>query len=142
VQPKTNASVLNAHPGHVNRFLAKFSRRILSLLQWYHRSTLRIVALEIRNFPLRIVATIRTPYLRLGNTLFSASRDRSMGNFEDENKYQHVCSASIKELRGNHPWVGPLDLEIAAQMHRRGALWAFDNPDHVSSLGKGTQSIR
>ena len=94
---------------------------------------LRIVVLEIRSFPLRIVAAIRTPFLQLGNTLYSASRDRSMGTFEEERKYQRVCSASIKELRRNHPWVGPLDLEIAAQMHRQGALWAFDNPHHLPS---------
>jgi hypothetical protein len=120
--------------------IAKFARIPLSLAQWFQHSTLRIVALEIRNFPLRIAAVINTPYLRMGNTLFSASRDRSMGNFVQESKYQRVCSASIQALRDNHPWAGPLDLEIAAQMHRQGALWAFDNPGHLSCPDKKIQN--
>jgi hypothetical protein len=90
------------------------------------------VALETRSFPLRIAAAISIPYLHLENTLVSASLDRSMGNFAEKRKYQRVCSASIKELQGDHRWIGPLDLEIAAQMHRPVALWAFDNPYHVS----------
>ena len=139
---ETTANISNVRLVRANDPRAKISRLVLSLLQWYLRSTLRIVALEICSFPLRIVAAIRTPYLRLGSTLFSANRDRSMGNFVEERKYQHACSASIRELQDNHRWVGPLDLEIAAQMHRQGALWAIDNSYPPFSPGIRTRSIQ
>jgi hypothetical protein len=136
----STASVWSIHPPLAVRLRSKFRRLVSSPLRWYRQSMLRIVVLEIQSFPLRIVAAINTPPLRLGRTLFDLRKDCSMGNFDEENRYERICSASIRELQGNHPWVGPLDLEIATQMHRQGALWAFDSPEHLSCHGNETHS--
>ncbi len=137
---RSMASIWNVHPPLASRLRSKFRRIATSPLRWYRQSTLRIVALEISTFHLRIVAAINTPSLRLGRTLYSPQRDRSMGNLDEESRYERICSASIRALQDNHPWVGPLDLEIATQMHRQGALWAFDNPDHLSCPDNETHS--
>jgi hypothetical protein len=49
-----------------------------------------------------------------------------MGNFDQESKYQGVCTRYIQELQEKLLWIEVLDLEIVAQPHRAGALWARD----------------
>ena len=99
----------------------------VSLGQFYLDSTLRLLVLEIRAFPLRILALRQFPLLRLGNTLSAVAWDQGIGNFGQENKYALACMSRIQELRRTHPWVTPLDLEIASHMHRWGAIWYRDN---------------
>jgi hypothetical protein len=136
VQPHSfsTAKELNVQKGIANALQSKFQRYLFSLLQRFRQSTLRLVVLEILYFPRRIAAVITDPWLRYGNTLYVPSRDRSIGNLAEENTHSRACIYRIQELERTHRWVGPLDLEIAAQMHRQGALWALD------TFGKGKQS--
>lgn len=96
------------------------------LLRWFHRSTLRLVVLEIRSFPLRIPAALKTHWLRFGCSLYDPVRG-SMGSFEEENRYSRACSSHLRELRRDHPWVTPLDEELASRSHQAGAIWAIRN---------------
>lgn len=132
----SKARILCVPQGILSALSPKLVWRLLSPVRWFHESKFRVVLLEIRNLPLRITAACQVPSPHLGTTLYSASRDRSMGNFVEESKYQHVCREHIQELRENHRWVCLLDLEIAAQMHRQGALWARD------TFGNGTDSTK
>lgn len=126
-QTASTARKSYVQPGIANALQSICVRGRTSLLLWFRRSTLRVVVLEIRCFPLRMIACVTTPFLRHGTTIYAANRDRSMGSFDEERKYQRACTLHIQELQGNHPWVGPLDLEIVAQAHRQGALWVRDN---------------
>jgi hypothetical protein len=110
-----------------NALHASAVRPLLSLLRLYRQSRIRLAVLEIRGFPLRIAVSCGNPLLRYGNTLYSPNRDRSMGTFEEENRYSRACMNHIQELERDHHWVASLDLELAAQSHRAGALWAMDN---------------
>jgi hypothetical protein len=74
-----------------------------------------------------------------GVTIWSARRDRSMGNWDRESKYQADCTRYIQELQEKLPWVGALDLNIVAQGHRAGALWALDT---LRSEIHNTEQIR
>jgi hypothetical protein len=71
-----------------------------------------------------------------------------MGNFDQESKYQDVCTRYIQELQGKLLWIGLLDLEIVAQAHRAGALWALDtlgnethSTEQIRPSGNNTPSI-
>jgi hypothetical protein len=111
------------------------SRVQTSLALWFYHSTLRVLALEILHFPLRMSACVTNPDVERGGvTIWSAQRDRSVGNWDQESKYQSDCTRYIQELQEKFPWVGALDLNIVAQGHRAGALWALD------TLGNGTHS--
>jgi hypothetical protein len=125
VEPVASEGIWNVRAGSASSPRAKFLYRMCAPLRWYRVSTLRIVALEIRAFPLRIAAALRTPSLRLGNTVFSPLWGRSMATQVEENKLLQSCIVDIQELQSRQRWIGPLDLEICAEMHRRGALSAL-----------------
>jgi hypothetical protein len=114
----------------LNGLLSTPSRLRTFLVLWYRQSTLRILALEILRFPLRMSACVTTPYIRRGVTIYAARRDRSMGNLVQESKYQDACTRYIQELMEKLPWAVALDLEVAAQAHRAGALWVRDTLDN------------
>jgi hypothetical protein len=125
----------NVLRGTLNALRSIPSHARISLILWFYRSTLRVLALEIRCFPLRIAACVTNPDVQQGGvTIWSARRDRSMGNWGQESKYQAVCTRYIQELQEKLPWAGVLDLNIVAQGHRAGALWA------LGTLGNGTHS--
>lgn len=69
-----------------------------------------------------------------GVTIWSAQRDRTVGNWDRESKYQSDYTRYIQELQEKFPWVGALDLNIVAQGHRARALWMLD------TLGNGIRS--
>ena len=103
---------------------AKFLYRLGAPLRWWQHSRFRIVAQEIRAFPRRISAVLRTPHLRFGYCLLSCSESRNTGNFVAESEFVHACKTDMRQLQANHRWAGVLDLEIAAQAYRAGAGWA------------------
>ena len=127
IQIDATAMGSRAQRGIVNGLRSKIHRWQVSLHRAYLRSTLRLVALEIRNFPLRIEAIRKHPSIRYGSTILAASWDRGIGNVYLENRYSRSCMSRIQELQKDHHWLGPLDEEIAARMYRWGALWALDN---------------
>lgn len=111
------ANALQSIPSHVQT----------SLAQWFSQSLLRVLALEILHFPRRMSACVTNPDVQQGGvTIWSAQRDRTVGNWDQESKYQSDCTRYIQELQEKFPWVGALDLNIVAQGHRAGALWMLD----------------
>ena len=129
MQPHTHitARETNALKGILDDLRTILLRARTSLAQWFSHSTLRVLALEILHFPLRMSACATNPDVQQGAvTIWSARRDRSIGNWNQESKYQDACTRYIQELQEKLPWVGALDLNIVAQGHRAGALWALD----------------
>ena len=87
-----------------------------SLVQWFSHSLLRVLALEILHFPLRMSECVTNPDVEQGEvTIWCAQRDQTVGNWDRESKYQSDCTRYIRELQEKCPWVGPLDLNIVAQ---------------------------
>jgi hypothetical protein len=122
--------------GTPNAPRSTWQRFLAFLYRGYRLSTLRLVVIEIRCFPLRIAAATKEPLLRYGNTFHSYQWDDGIGNLDEESKYRRACICRIQELQASHPWVGPIDLDLALYMHRKGALWALD------TYGKRTQSTQ
>ncbi len=121
--------------GIVNGLLSIPSRVQTSLAQWFAHSLLRVLALEILHFFLRMSECVTNPDVERGGvTIWCAQRDRTVGNWDRESKYQSDCTQYIRELQEKFPWIGALDLNIVAQGHRAGALWMLD------TLGNGTHS--
>ncbi len=135
-QPDATAKRFDVDWGTASVPRSKFWRFCSSLLRRYRQSTLRLLALEILCLPRRIRAIVNDPILRYGNTFQCGLWDDGIGNFQEERRYSHVCMGRIQELRASHPWVGPIDLDLALYMHRKGALWA------LHTYGKGTQSTQ
>lgn len=108
-----------------------------SLVPWFYHSLLRVLALEILHFPLRMSECVTNPDVERGGvTIWCARRDRTVGNWDRESKYQSACTQYIRELQEKFPWVGALDQNIVAQGHRAGALWMLD------TLGNEIHSIQ
>jgi hypothetical protein len=126
------ASGSGALRGIGDRLRAKRKYAVASFLRWFLQSKLRLLALEIRSVFPRIAACLTIPLLQYGNTLYEPSLG-SMGSPEDENRYTRACMAHIQELRREYPWASPVDVELAAQSHQAGAIWALRN------FGKGTR---
>lgn len=121
--------------GIVNGLLSIPSRVQTSLVQWFSHSLLRVLALEILHLPRRMSECVTNPDVERGGvTIWSAHRDRTVGNWDRESKYQSDCTQYIQDLQEKLPWVGALDLNIVAQGHRAGALWMLD------TLGNGIHS--
>jgi hypothetical protein len=130
----------NVLRGIVNALQTILSRARISLVQWFSHSLLRVLALEILHLPLRMSECVTNADVEQGGvTIWSARRDRSMGNWDRESKYQADCTRYIQELQEKLPWVGALDLNIVAQGHRAGALWALDT---LRSEIHNTEQIR
>lgn len=129
MQSQTVSTAKESHvqTGIVNALQAKLRKFPSFLLRAYRQSTLRLLVLEIRSFPLRILAIVRSSSLRYGSMILAANWDHGIGNIYLENRYSRSCIHHIRELQKDHRWLGPLDEEIAARMYRWGALWALDN---------------
>ena len=96
------------------------SNRRRSLFPWWPHSTLRKMAMEIRNFPLRILASRQLPnwgLYRLPKTPEGLP----------PNSFLQSCSECIQGLQEEFPWVGYLDAEILARAYAEGSRWAFGN---------------
>src|SRR5579863_1334379 len=116
-------------PGTSSSPRAKFLYRLRALQRWWSESIFRIVAQEIRAFPQRILAALRTPHLRLGYSLLSSHLGRSIQNPYEVSAFVRACKTDMEKQRANHPWLSVLDCEILSQSHQLGAEWAFDTID-------------
>lgn len=115
---------------------AKFAYRLCAPLRWWSRSTLRIVALELCSFPLRMAAILRTPSLREGVPIPLGPLGYNLRSFGQAYSYLHACTQGMQCLQSQRRLISPLDLQIYAQAFQRGATWAA----HKSCSGKSTES--
>lgn len=88
-------------------------------------STLRIVVCEVYRFPRRILAILEDSYLRLGPALPSDPRQTGQMSLRQESTFLFGCTDDIKALSMEHPWMGPLDQQLAGKAYRAGAALAF-----------------
>ncbi len=89
-------------------------------IRCWHHSTLRILAEEVRNFPRRIRATLKSAYIRFGYTLptyltFDYRESRGQGY-----EFASACNRDIKKLHRENPCAGSLELELAAAAYQAG----------------------
>jgi hypothetical protein len=95
----------------------------------------RIVVQEIRNFPRRIRAILRTSDLRFGPSVPLSLWDHSWAGFSRENKFLDACSSDMEQIMNQHSWCGYLDAEIAGLSFQHGARWALRNHDSEKDSG-------
>jgi hypothetical protein len=107
---------------------AKWKYRLCAPLRWWSRSIWRIVAVEFCSFPLRILAILRTPSLRLGVPIPLDLWDRGPGSLEAVNSYLHACTEGIQHPQRQRRLISVLDVQIHVQAFQRGAAWAIHNP--------------
>jgi hypothetical protein len=116
-------------PGTSSSPRAKFLYRLRAPQRWWLQSISRIVVQEILAFPHRILAALRIPHLRLGNTLLSSRGNRSMVSPCEVSEFVRACKTDMEKQRTNHPWLTTLDCEVLSQSYRLGVEWAFDTID-------------
>lgn len=115
-----------AHSGRLNSPILDFAYWLravhIALRRSWHGSMFRLVAGEIYRFPFRISANLKNQDLRFGPAIPSDPRQHGQMSLREESRYLFACSNDIKELSAKHPWMGPLDQELAAKAHQLGAI--------------------
>jgi len=101
--------------------------RLASPVRWWYRSTLRILVEEACNFPRRIRAILRSPYIRIGYTLPTYPTFDGMESLGQGYEFACACSEDIKRLHRENQWAGSLDLELPAAAYQAGSDWAIHN---------------
>ncbi len=84
---------------------------------WWNHSYARKLAQEICSLPLRIAETLRRP-CHYRYCLPLAPCNLPARSFSER------CSVDIESLRKEYPWVGDLDLQMAARAYQLGCLFA------------------
>src|SRR5260221_1333823 len=95
-----------------------------SLLRSWRSSLSRTIAMELCNLPRRIAAILHASHLRFGPQIPVNMLGHIPGSLASVSSFALACNEDIQQLRALYPWSGPLDLQVAAEAYRRGALWA------------------
>ncbi len=84
----------------------------------------RILAIEIHSLGLRIQAIRANSLIRFGYSLpsFREIGQRQL-SLREEGIVLRACSHDIRKLHTEHPWMGPLDQQVAAQAFCEGLKW-------------------
>jgi len=98
-------------------------------------SLVRIVLLEFCNFPLRILAILKTSELGLGAKVPLNLWNHSSENLYPPNNFLLACSEDIQRLQTANPWSGPLEVQMAAQAFQLGARWGVSNGSGKRNAG-------
>jgi hypothetical protein len=132
-KPITLAELQSCVPaGSASSPSAKLAYRLCAPLRWWSRCILRIVAVEFCSFPLRILAILETPSLRVGVPVSLDPLAYNLQSFDLANRYLHACTQGIRCLRTQRRLISPLDLQIYVQGFEQGATWGTD----ISCSGK------
>jgi hypothetical protein len=116
---------------------AKRLYRLTAPLRWWRRSILRILLEECRNFPLRILAILRTPSLREGVPIPLDPSGDGLASFRLKNSFPLACTQSMLDLQNQNAWIGVLESQICCQAFQRGAL--FERRKSSNESGKAVQ---
>jgi hypothetical protein len=128
MQAKTNSNGSNVHPDISSSPLSVVR---VPIFHWrsdgWKDSTLRMLVLEIRNFPRRVGAILRRSHLRFGPSIPTYPTFDSRESQGQGYEFACACNSDIHKLQRDNRWAGPLDLEFAAESYRAGANWAIHN---------------
>jgi hypothetical protein len=113
--------------GSASRPIPKLLYRLGAPLRWWSDSTLRTVATEICSLPLRILAVLKKPFLRLGVPIPVDLEGYSPASPEIMSSYLRACSEGIQQLRSERPIISPLEIETYFRAFRQGAAWSVGN---------------
>ena len=101
----------------------------LALRGVWRCSTFRLVVCEIGKLPYRIAAILGDSYLRYGPAVPDDPRQNGQMSLRQESKFLFASTDDIKRLSLKHPWMGPLDQQLAGEAYRAGAALAFGISD-------------
>lgn len=93
-----------------------------ALRRFWHCSMFRLVGGELYRLPLRILAALRDQGLRTGPAIPNDPRQHGQMSLREESVFLFACSNDIKGLSREHPWMGPLDQQLAARAYQLGAI--------------------
>jgi hypothetical protein len=124
-------SVLDARSHSERPPKSKWRVRFFSVRHQWVYSSVRQVAIELCKCPLRIFAILRTPEMGFGPTIPPSQSGQRQPNLYPPSKFALACIEGIQELRHANPWMGNLELQMAAQAFQLGARWAqsTEGPD-------------
>lgn len=94
----------------------------------------RVVVVEMYRCNLRILAIKADLDLRYGPAVPADPRQRGQMSFRQESIFLFACSDDIKRLSREHPWMGPIDQQLAGEAFHAGAAWAFRTQDSCTSI--------
>lgn len=109
--------------GNANLPKSKWQLRLARLRIRWGNSLVTTILAELGSLPLRILAILREPELRLGYHLPLSLEGQSTKILYPPNKFLLACNRDILQLNAEHPWAGVLDLTLAARAFQRGAQW-------------------
>jgi hypothetical protein len=121
-----SVSTLNVPAGKSSRPVANFLHRLAAPRRWWNRSMLPRLVEEICSLPPRIRATAIQyaakvqPRIALSWKLPIPPQGLELFEFSE------VCSADILKLQEENPWMGCLDLQMAAEAYARGVAYGID----------------
>lgn len=124
--------------GTASRPMSKFAYRLSAPLRWWSRSILRIVAIELCSLPLRILAILKQPSLRLGVPIPLDLGGCNPANPETLSSYIHACSLGIQQLQSERRMLSALETQTYVRAFRQGATWGI----HNACSGSNTQAAR
>lgn len=96
---------------------------------WWGDSTHRVVANEICRISHRISAIAKDSRLKCGPLIPDEPRNHGQMGFRNASIFGSSCSDDVVLLSREHPWMGFLDQQLAAEAYQRGAAWAFRTAD-------------
>lgn len=111
--------------GSASHPIAKLKYRLSAPLRWWSRSILRILAIELCSFPLRILTILRTPSLRWGTPIPYHLEDHNLGSLEEVNNYGLACIEGTQDLRKQRRVISVLEYRTYCQGFRDGATWGL-----------------
>jgi len=125
--PRPSVVQWNAQPGSASRPIPRFLYQLRAPLRWWSRFPIaRIVAAEVCNLPLRIVAILRAPNPRNGVILPRDPRAKAPHLWlPDTDRFELVCNKGIQELQREHRWCGVLDCRTYTRGFYEGSLWSM-----------------
>jgi hypothetical protein len=110
-------------PGSASCPIAKWTYRLGAALRLWRGSMLRIMAIELCSLPLRILALLRTPSLRMGIRIPVQPEGCNLGSWEEVNSYAHACSEGMRQLQKERGVVSALECQTYCQGFQRGVRW-------------------
>lgn len=124
----------NVPPGTSSSPSAKLRYQLSAPLRWWRDSIARILAEEIRKFPLRIQACLRVSRPRQSFRIVELGLlGYSVDRWREESKFQGACIQDMQALWQEYRWAGILDRRMAAEAYRLGVLAGVRKIDSESN---------
>lgn len=134
---RSRVCVLHGQIRSVNSSIAKCLSPFVELWRSEKLANLRIVVDEGCRSVRRIAAILEQPYLPLALRLSPDLEDRTLESLRRESSFLRASMTYTEQLERDIPYIGRVDLRIASQAYRAGALWALRMSLPGGTVGKG-----